>query len=323
MDKCNECKISAHAFITIIHDEERLMSWLKDHGLILKGRNCPGCGEPCKCVPLKGDFYFRCRLTHTFEKNKKKITKKCNFLESVRANTFFAESRLSIRTICLIVYYELIGVEPITSFLKTELALTYETIVNWRSYLREVFQDWAAQLNIGKLGGAGKTVRIDESLVSKRKNNCGRIIQGQWVFSIYERDTKRIYIAPAEKRTKNTLLHIIKEKIEDGTTIISDCWSSYRCLSDEAFEHLAVYHSMSFVDPITKASRDSNDGLSKKNSTGYLATYFFKSHYPNHTERFHHAFAAIARLYNPYLGSASIKLNCKYDEYEDELDDLC
>ena len=45
------------------------------------------------------------------------------------------------------------------------------------------------------------------------------------------------------------LVSIIKENINPGTTIISDCWRAYNSLSEEGFKHLMVNHSVNFVDP--------------------------------------------------------------------------
>ncbi|GBL91060.1 hypothetical protein AVEN_184440-1 [Araneus ventricosus] len=42
---------------------------------------------------------------------------------------------------------------------------------------------------------------------------------------------------------------------------MSDCWSSYQCLSDEGFVHLAVNHSMHFVEPDTGAHTQSIEGM--------------------------------------------------------------
>ena len=64
-------------------------------------------------------------------------------------------------------------------------------------------------------------------------------------------------IVPVEKREKTTLLDIIKERILPGTTVMSDCWKSYDCLTDEGFHHLRVNHSIHFVDPTTGKLFDS------------------------------------------------------------------
>ena len=60
-----------------------------------------------------------------------------------------------------------------------------------------------------------------------------------------------MFLTTVPSRDKNTLLPILKHKIKPGTTIISDCWKSYDCLSEEDFEHLTVNHSVNFVDSQT------------------------------------------------------------------------
>ena len=73
-------------------------------------------------------------------------------------------------------------------------------------------------------------------------------MEGQWVFGGVERGAKgKFFLVPVEKRDKQTLLNIIKERILPGTIIISDCFKSYDCLKDEDFIHLRVNHSVEFV----------------------------------------------------------------------------
>ena len=67
------------------------------------------------------------------------------------------------------------------------------------------------------------------------------------------RTDKSFFLQPVPSRDKETLVPLIKECITPGTKIISDCWKSYDCLSEEDFEHLTVNHSLNFTDPQTGA----------------------------------------------------------------------
>ena len=78
-----------------------------------------------------------------------------------------------------------------------------------------------------KIGGPGKLVQIDESKIGKRKYHRGHVVEGQWVFGGIEEDFRKCFIATVEDRSEATLLEIIKEWIEPGTTIVSDCWKAY------------------------------------------------------------------------------------------------
>ena len=68
-------------------------------------------------------------------------------------------------------------------------------------------------------------------------------------------------MVPVERRDKETLIPIITERIANGTTIMSDCWKSYDCLSTMDFEHLTVNHSYNFVDPNTEAHTQNIENL--------------------------------------------------------------
>ncbi|GBO22405.1 hypothetical protein AVEN_18621-1 [Araneus ventricosus] len=88
----------------------------------------------------------------------------------------------------------------------------------------------------------------------------GKRVVGRWVFGGVERGTNNCFFAVVENRTSEVLLSVIEDHILPGTTVMSDCWSSYQCLSDEGFVHLTVNHSMYFVDPDTGAHTSSIEG---------------------------------------------------------------
>ncbi|GFR13662.1 DDE_Tnp_IS1595 domain-containing protein [Trichonephila clavata] len=111
-----------------------------------------------------------------------------------------------------------------------------------------------------KVGGSGVIVGIDESKFGKRKFHWGKRVQGKWVFGGVERETGACFMKVVADRTTDSLLSVINEYILPGSIIISDCWKSYDCLSNEGFVHLKVNHSVSFKDPDTGAHTNTIEG---------------------------------------------------------------
>ena len=115
--------------------------------------------------------------------------------------------------------------------------------------------------SVEQIGGNDCIVEIDESKFGKRKYNKGQFVEGQWVLGGICRIHKNVFLGPIPSRDRDTLLPIIKQKIKNGTTIISNCWQSYDCLSQEDFLHLTVNHSYNFVDPDTGAHTQTVESL--------------------------------------------------------------
>uniref|UniRef100_A0A914D9W5 ISXO2-like transposase domain-containing protein n=1 Tax=Acrobeloides nanus TaxID=290746 RepID=A0A914D9W5_9BILA len=168
-----------------------------------------------------------------------------------------------------------------------QLEINIRTAVDWASYSREVLLCIMID-GKEKLGGPDKIVEIDESKFGKRKYYRGHYVEGMWVFGGYERGSGRIFMIPVEFRNADTLIPIIKEWIEDGTTIISDFWKAYNCLENEGFKHLKVNHSQHFKDPDSGAHTNSIEsswraaksvmssaGRKKAHIPGNLAKYMF------------------------------------------------
>ncbi|KAF8792308.1 putative transposase-like protein like [Argiope bruennichi] len=140
-----------------------------------------------------------------------------------------------------------------------DLNVSARTVTDWMNFCRGVCED-ACLVFDGKIGGVGKIVEIDESKFGKRKFNRGKGVEGKWVFGVIVRYTNDCFFEVVPERTADVLLEIIKRRILPGNTIISDYWSSYKCLENEGFQHLKVNHSLTFEDLETGAHTNSIEG---------------------------------------------------------------
>ncbi|GFW00089.1 DDE_Tnp_IS1595 domain-containing protein [Trichonephila clavipes] len=103
---------------------------------------------------------------------------------------------------------------------------------------------------------------------------CGWKV-GVWRYR--KRNENRCFFRVVERQTKEELLCVIKEWVLPGSTIVSDCWKAYKCLSDEGFKHLEVNHSVCFKDPDTGAHTNSIEGT-------WSAIKRFLRNHTSHTE---------------------------------------
>lgn len=303
---CEGCFLPYGFFVATHHnDSEGLLKLLMAHGLLPMKKLCDKCGKECR-VDMRRKA-FRCDKTFTHGKKGKK---RCTFLQSLYKGTWLEKSHVDFETN---MFFVNLFVQDYFTYkvAQDELGLTGKTICDWASFAREVMVAWSlAQKE--KIGGVGQIVEIDESKFGKRKYNVGRVIEGQWVFGAFCRNTRSCFMVPVENRNRDTLLAIIKDRILPGTTVISDCWKAYDCLESEGFQHLTVNHSYNFVDPETAAHTNTIErqwrevkrrvpmfGRRKHHFVGYLATAMFKMRFPEVKKRFHIFIKEAAKIYPP------------------------
>ncbi|XP_074655648.1 uncharacterized protein LOC141909161 [Tubulanus polymorphus] len=234
---------------TIMNTRRGTIDWFMDRNLIAASRQCPVCNDEMK---LSLDISNKSASEGWRWSCRKRVDSVLHQrFKSVRADSWFSKSNLTIAEILEITYWLSRGVQQ--TVIQTEMGLSSKTIVDWASFFREVCE-LVVFYNCKAIGGPGKVVVIDESKFGKRKFNRGRCVDGQWVFGGIERgNNKNVFMVSVDKRDSDTLIPIIEKWILPGTTIMSDCWEAYSCLNQRGFEHLTVNHSVTFVDPDTNA----------------------------------------------------------------------
>ena len=122
------------------------------------------------------------------------------------------------------------------------------------------------------------------------------------------------------ERSSDTLISLIKKYIAPGTTIISDCWKSYQCISEEGYKPLTVNHSVTFTDFETGAYINAVEGLwscvkrqlpecgrSKALFSSHLGEFMWRRLRADATDRFETFLQDIARVYPPTSNDVDTK----------------
>ncbi|XP_053409293.1 uncharacterized protein LOC123527348 [Mercenaria mercenaria] len=149
-------------FYSILSDHERLLQYLRDLKIIDGIRNCQQCSKTMK-----------------LSKNHAKVDKqewRCDYclrVESIRINSIFEKSKLSLRMQMEILYFfatdiQVFEVEKFTD-------ISHVTVIEWYKKLRQLCKLFLEKDPISLGNAEGSVVEIDESLFGKKKGN---IIKG-------------------------------------------------------------------------------------------------------------------------------------------------
>lgn len=239
--------------------------------------------------------------------------KSCQQKVNMRVANWFVNSRISFLQALRFMFC---WTEEMTSvkFCEKHLQLSNNTVNDWNNYLREVCVITLRERENKKIGGKGKIVEIDESLFTKRKNNCGRVLPQQWIFGGICRETKEVFLVEVPDRSSATLMSKIHQHIEKGTIIYSDCWRAYNAIQDNGYEHFTVNHSYNFVDPSTHAHTQGIErlwgsakwrnkrhrGTARHHLESYLAEFMWRNTYHNE-DKFKVLLNSIANHWSPQI----------------------
>ena len=107
----------------------------------------------------------------------------------------------------------------------------------------------------GLIGGPGHAIQIDETAMTRRKQNAGRLPAGSqiWAFGGVVEDTGEFFCQIVPNRRRDTLISAIEAHVKPGTHIKSDSWAAYRVLGNykgvSPYSHSTVNHRRNFVNP--------------------------------------------------------------------------
>uniref|UniRef100_A0AC35GY06 ISXO2-like transposase domain-containing protein n=1 Tax=Panagrolaimus sp. PS1159 TaxID=55785 RepID=A0AC35GY06_9BILA len=196
--------------------DEELEQWLIDKRLL------PGDSCTCECGGTmnkrnrgaKGVTY-RC------------TSKNCRKEKGRRKGTFFERSNLSYDQILELSYLFANDEASVKNVLRNLTksdgkVISNRTITDWKNFFRDLCQNYFVQ-NPVIIGGPGIVVQIDETVITKRKYNRGRMPSSEkWFFGGIEVGSGRAFICPVERRTRDVLIPLIQKHIAPGSIIHSD-----------------------------------------------------------------------------------------------------
>lgn len=104
--------------------------WLARHGLIHNTCTCPNCNHPCRLI-ARADI----------NDGKRWSCRDCRFTKSIRADSFFENSHLSLTEILDFIYFWSRKV-PLTYIMEETGIENWHTAVDWANFIRDICGLW-------------------------------------------------------------------------------------------------------------------------------------------------------------------------------------
>ena len=172
---------------------------------------------------------------------------------SVRHGSFCARMKLPLAKILLILFYW--GQDEAVAKTAKYTGVSAHTVSVVFGQLQDACAVWCDK-NQESIGGPGLSIQIDETAMTKRKQNTGRLPAGSqiWAFGGVVEETGDCFCEIVPNRRRNTLIAAIEAHVKPGTHIKSDCWGAYRVLNNykgvSPYAHSTVNHRHNFVNPV-------------------------------------------------------------------------
>lgn len=195
----------------------------------------------------KDQFHWRC----TGRSHRSRI--------SMRTDSFFADSKLTIRDILRIIYYWSRQVK--LQEIEHETGISRNALIDWIKLIREVCGTWLLDHPIA-IGGEGRTIAVDESKFFHRKYHRGRYTDGHWVLGgIDVDDHTQCFLQTVPRRDSATLIPVVQKYVLPRTRIWTDEWAAYRQLGLLGYHHYTVNHTENFVCQHSGVHTNAIEGL--------------------------------------------------------------
>lgn len=226
-------------------DDYELILFLMNEKYIHSEVFCDFCAHSMKLVKyakVNDKWCWRCVYNNC---------EKAQCRKSVRSNSFFENLNLPFLMIFKIIFRWVTDVSQHS--IEEGMGVRRNTVLLIKRRILKRIEERMQENE--KLGGPGKIVQIDETMLNyKCKSHRGRSAENRTdalcMVEINENGSKAFACVIPDKKA-STILPIIIANVKAGTTIHTDEHLSYKKLNQIGFNHSTVCHKYEFVDKET------------------------------------------------------------------------
>ena len=221
--------LTIRAFFKQFPDDETCLAHLFE-ARFGQGYTCPSCERPANWYRIKAERAYSCQW--------------CGHHLHPTVGTPFEQTRTPLQLWFYAIHLFTTTRNGVAAKeLQRQLGVTYKTAWRMADQIRKHMANVDGEAPVG---GEGKEVEIDETLIGGARQGVGRgrhLENKSIVLGIVERGGPVVTrVVPNVKRS--TLLPEIKEMVSEGTTVHTDALGSYRVLKDHGYAHQFVNHNV-------------------------------------------------------------------------------
>lgn len=235
-------------------NEDIAFDFAIENNMVYRTMTCCNCGAQTYLYQdryRKFGYYFKCS--------------NCNRYHSIFYLSVFYNAKIPMNMIFHLIYCWVHKYHCYHAAF--EVGVSNATVSFYYKMFRNACFSYLLNLEDVQIGGPGKVVEIDETLMCRRKYQRGRILNDVWIFGGICREDNNVFAIVVKNRNADTLWSEIIKHIAPGTIIMSDSWGAYICIEmngKKDFIHMSVNHSQNFIDPITGANTQRVERLWKE-----------------------------------------------------------
>jgi len=221
--------LTIRAFFKQFPDDETCLAHLFE-ARFGQGYACPSCERPANWYRIKAERAYSCQW--------------CGHHLHPTVGTPFEQTRTPLQLWFYAIHLFTTTRNGVAAKeLQRQLGVTYKTAWRMADQIRKHMANVDGEAPVG---GEGKEVEIDETLIGGARQGVGRgrhLENKSIVLGIVERGGPIVTrVVPNVKRS--TLLPEIKEMVAEGTTVHTDALHSYKALKDHGYAHQFVNHNV-------------------------------------------------------------------------------
>lgn len=243
--------------------QKEILMWVMKLGLIASYYKCPVCGENMNLheqnTSVDG-YEWRCW--------KQDGAKKHDIRRNVRANSCFSYFDVKMTDILLLIMYWYLkcDLENVPYMFEMDI----RTASDLFTFCKEMCIIDLIKSSV-KIGGKNVYIEVDVCKLGETKYSGDEFSAGKFIMGGIDKRTKDSFFTVIDRNTRRDFFNAIEEWVLPGSVLLSECWQSYNCYSDEEFIRLCTTknltlknHVISERDKSIAAARSSFEGPLRK-----------------------------------------------------------